>query len=218
MKYDLQRLGGAGFQDVVSALAIKVLGAHVRPMGRGRDGGRDMLINNGVVVWTANDLYRELKQWDGTTVFQVKHKETLEGPQKDAGTLWQNVKDELDKWASPDSQRGAVPHYLVFATNIPLTPVHKGGGFDTINANIQNFLDDLKNEHPRTTSTERKGRALGNCDMRAATGCGTCAPGVSGTVINSPGCSTRMREYAGRSTASSPSRTCWPTSRCCPRT
>lgn len=71
MKYDLQRLGGAGFQDVVSALAIKVLGAHVRPMGRGRDGGRDMLINNGVIVWTANDLYRELEQWDGTTVFQV---------------------------------------------------------------------------------------------------------------------------------------------------
>jgi len=39
-----------------------------------------------------------------------------------------------------------VPHYLVFATNIPLTPVHKRGGFDTINANIQDFLDDLKNE------------------------------------------------------------------------
>jgi len=30
-----------------------------------------MLINNGVIVWTANDLYRELEQWDGTTVFQV---------------------------------------------------------------------------------------------------------------------------------------------------
>jgi len=134
LKYDLQRLGGIGFQDVLSALAIKVLGAHVRPMGRGKDGGRDMLVNNGVIVWAANDHYNRVETWDGTTVFQAKHKETLEGPQKDASTLWGNIKAELNAWASPDSNRGAVPHYLVFATNIPLTPVHEGGGFDTINS------------------------------------------------------------------------------------
>lgn len=146
LKYDLQRLGGIGFQDVLSALAIKVLGAHVRPMGRGKDGGRDMLVNNGVIVWAANDHYNRVETWDGTTVFQAKHKETLEGPQKDASTLWGNIKAELNAWASPDSNRGAVPHYLVFATNIPLTPVHEGGGFDTINGNIQNFINDLESE------------------------------------------------------------------------
>ena len=146
LKYDLQRLGGIGFQDVVSALAIKVLGAHVRPMGRGKDGGRDMLVNNGVIVWAANDQYGKVETWDGTTVFQAKHKETLEGPQKDASTLWQHIKAELNAWASPDSKRSAVPHYLVFATNIPLTPAHEGGGFDTINTNIQDFLNALNGE------------------------------------------------------------------------
>lgn len=146
LKYDLQRLGGIGFQDVVSALAIKVLGAHVRPMGRGKDAGRDMLVNNGVIVWAANERYLKSETWDGTTVFQAKHKETLEGPRKDASTLWQSIKAELNAWASPDSGRGAVPHYLVFTTNIPLTPVHEGGGFDTINANIQDFLNDLKDD------------------------------------------------------------------------
>lgn len=146
LKYDLQRLGGIGFQDVVSALAIKVLGAHVRPMGRGKDGGRDMLVNNGVIVWAANDYCARVETWDGTTVFQAKHKETLEGPQKDASTLWKHIEAELNAWASPDSKRSAVPHYLVFATNIPLTPVHMAGGFDTVNTNIQNFLNALNNE------------------------------------------------------------------------
>jgi hypothetical protein len=146
LRYDLQRLGGIGFQDVVSALAIKVLGAHVRPMGRGKDGGRDMLVSDGVIVWAADDQYSKVETWDGTTVFQAKHKETLEGPQKDASTLWQHIKAELNAWASPDSKRGAVPHYLVFATNIPLTPAHLGGGFDTINSSIQRFLDDLNDD------------------------------------------------------------------------
>jgi len=146
VKYDLQRLGSIGFQDVVSALAIKVLGAHVRPMGRGKDGGRDMLVSNGIIVWTENDHYDKTETWDGTTVFQAKHKTTLEGPRADVGTLWQHIKAELNAWASPDSKRDAVPHYLVFATNIPLTAVHKSGGFDTINDNIQNFLDALEDE------------------------------------------------------------------------
>jgi hypothetical protein len=61
-------------------LAIKVLGAHVRPMGRGKDGGRDMLVSNGVIVWAANDHDAKVETWDGTTVFQAKHKQILEGP------------------------------------------------------------------------------------------------------------------------------------------
>lgn len=146
LKYDLQRLGGSGFQDVVAAVAIKVLSAHVRPMGRGKDGGRDMLVNNGVIVWAANDHYGKADAWDGTTVFQVKHKQTLEGPRKDASTLWQHIKAELDAWASPDSKRGAVPNYLVFATNVPLTPAQDVGGFDAINNKIRNFIDALSDE------------------------------------------------------------------------
>lgn len=144
--YDLQRLGGVGFQDVVSALAIKVLGAHVRPMGRGKDGGRDMLVNDGVVVWSADDQHPDAETWVGTTVFQVKHKETLEGPQKDASTFWQSIREELRAWADPESSRGDVPDYFVFATNVRLTPVPGAGGFDWVNAKIQEFLDGLGDE------------------------------------------------------------------------
>lgn len=144
--YDLQRLGGTGFQDVVSALAIKVLGAHIRPMGPGRDGGRDMLVTESVIHWAPSARYADPETWSGTTVFQAKHKSTLEGTSKDPQTFWYAIKDELDRWAKPDSSRGPVPHYFVFATNIPLTAVPGSGGFDFINAKIQGYLDDLEDE------------------------------------------------------------------------
>ena len=143
--YDLQRLGSTGFQEVVSALAIKALGAHVRPMGSGKDGGRDMLVN-GVIVWSADGDHTDSETWDGTTIFQVKHKQGLESPQKNAVWFWERIKAELDAWSDPASERGAVPDYLVFATNVLLTPVSGRGGFDRINSKIQGYIDDLSDE------------------------------------------------------------------------
>ncbi|MGH8526331.1 MAG: hypothetical protein ACREXY_19625, partial [Gammaproteobacteria bacterium] len=141
MEYDLQRLGPIGFQDCAAALAIRALGAHVRPMGRGRDGGRDMLAH-GVIVWSANDRF-VAESWDGTTIFQVKHKTTLEGPAKDAAWVRAQIRSELDDWSNPDTKRQQVPDYLVFATNVPLTPTQDTGGFDTVASSIQKYLDDL---------------------------------------------------------------------------
>lgn len=141
MRYDLQRLGALGFQDCAAALAIKVLGANVRPMGRGRDGGRDMLAN-GRVAWSASDRYAA-EAWDGTTVFQVKHKATLGEPGKDAAWVWNQIRIELDEWSNPDTKRQRVPHYFVFVTNVPLTPTQGTGGFDTVTARVQKYVDDL---------------------------------------------------------------------------
>lgn len=161
--YDLQRLGDVGFQDVVSALAITVFGPQVRPMGRGKDGGRDMLVSDGALVWSADERHEQAETWDGTTVFQVKHKGTLEGTGKDATTLWQSIRAELDEWADPESSRGEVPHYLVFATNIPLTPVPGSGGFEKVNAQIKAYRERLndesaENELPRSAQEEARKR------------------------------------------------------------
>lgn len=144
--YDLQRLGGVGFQEVVSALAIRALGAHVRPMGLGRDGGRDMLVSQGVLTWSGDERYPSAETWTGTTAFQVKHKERLEGTKKDAAGFWQVIKKELDLWSEPDSSRDKVPDYVVFVTNISLSAVSGSGGFDTINAKVQGYLDGLNDE------------------------------------------------------------------------
>ena len=140
VRYDLQRLGALGFQDCAAALAIEVLGAHVRPMGRGRDGGRDMLAN-GVIVWGNTD--RVAETWDGTTVFQVKHKTRLSEPAKDAAWVWNQIRAELDEWSNPDTNRQQVPHYFVFVTNVPLTPTQDTGGFDTVTSRVRKYLEDL---------------------------------------------------------------------------
>lgn len=140
VRYDLQRLGALGFQDCAAALAIKVLGAQVRPMGRGRDGGRDMLAT-GAIQWGATDCVAET--WNGTTVFQVKHKTSLTSPAKDAVWVWDHIRAELDEWSNPDTKRQPVPQYFVFVTNVPLTPTQDTGGFDTVTSRIRNYLDDL---------------------------------------------------------------------------
>lgn len=142
MKYDLERLGPFGFQDLASALALKALGAQVQRMGAGRDGGRDMLVTNGQIVWAGNDDAAG-EVWGGTTVFQAKHKSTLEGPAKDVAWGWAEIRKELDAWSALDSDRPDVPDFLLFATNVPLTPFPEKGGWDTIHRNIRKYLDGL---------------------------------------------------------------------------
>ncbi len=100
------------------------------------------MLAKGVVVWTANDQYGS-ESWDGTTMFQVKHKATLEGPKKDAAWVREQIRTELVEWSSPDTKRGDVPNYLVFVTNVPLTPTQDKGGFDTVVAAVQRYLNGL---------------------------------------------------------------------------
>lgn len=140
----LQQLGPIGFQDVVAALANAALGAQVRPMGSGRDGGRDLLIDGGRLVWGPHADNAEV--WEGTTVFQVKHKEKLGDTRTDVGWFWRNIRAELDAWADPGSGRGDVPHYLVFVTNVRLSPAPDSGGYDTINTQIRQHLAHLEDE------------------------------------------------------------------------
>ena len=120
MKYDLERLGPFGFQDLCAALALRVFGANVRPMGLGRDGGGDMLTTD-PVRWSEDTV------WSGSTVFQVKHRAALRGP-SDATTLARSILTELGAWASPDSGRGKVPEQLVFVSNVFLSAVPGSGG------------------------------------------------------------------------------------------
>lgn len=162
LKYDLERLGPHGFQDVAAAIAINRFGPQVHRLGAGRDGGRDMECK-GVIVWAATDD-QPGEMWDGHTVFQVKHRSRLENPPKDLAWLWKQVKKELDLWADPDSGRASVPNYLVFVTNVPLTPVPESGGLATLYRNIEDYLagvdDDTYDDgsNPSTTR-ERKVRA-----------------------------------------------------------
>lgn len=154
MKYDLQRLGPIGFQDLCAALAIRALGASLRPMGSGRDGGRDLMTTD-PVRWSVDSV------WTGTTVFQVKHQATAKGA-SDVATLARAIEKELEDWASPDSQRGQVPNQLVFVSNVFLSAVPGTGGFDALTNRITNWLgslDDTRTEDALDGEAKKQARA-----------------------------------------------------------
>lgn len=144
VKYDLERLGPHGFQSLAAALAVRALGPQVTPLGPGRDGGRDMECH-GTIVWSP-DATSPGEVWEGHTVLQVKHRESLRTNRQDVAWLWEQIRDELEKWASPNSTRGAVPAYFVFITNIRLTPVPEQGGRATIDRKIEQFLKELEDD------------------------------------------------------------------------
>lgn len=142
VNYNLQQLGPTGFQDLGAALAVATFGAGVQVMGAGRDGGRD-LYYKGQLVWTKSD--GQLGEvWDGYTVFQVKHKAVLANkPSENATWLWGQMRHELDQWTNPASERDSVPYYLVIVTNVPLTPVPRSGGHDSLVQSIESYVSAL---------------------------------------------------------------------------
>jgi hypothetical protein len=168
VKYDLERLGPFGFQDLCAALALRVFGATVRPMGPGRDGGRDMLTTD-PVRWSGDTV------WSGTTVFQVKHQAPLRGP-SDATTLARSILTELAAWASPDSERGDVPEQLVFVSNVFLSAVPGSGGLAAVTKKIEDWLqalgdasaeDHLDGNDKRAARNEREARRDRMARLRA---------------------------------------------------
>jgi chorismate mutase len=158
MAYDLEQLGSAGFQDLAAALLLDGFGPGVQVMGSGRDGGRD-LYYKGQLIWKATEEQAS-EVWEGYTVFQVKHKETLKSQHAaNAAWLWSQVREELDTWADPSSGRNPVPDFLVFISNVPLTPVPNSGGHDFIDANIRQYVASLEDDSRDVgTGAERRAR------------------------------------------------------------
>jgi len=145
MQNDLQALSPYAFQQMCGALATKVLGARVEVMGPGRDGGRDLYLK-GRLTWRGAEQPGEDHTevvWDGYTVAQIKQKQILDAkPETNASWLWGQIRSELEDWAGP-KRGGAVPDYLIFVTNVPLTPTPGSGGHDTIRRNIATWIENL---------------------------------------------------------------------------
>lgn len=145
MQYNLEQLGPTGFQDLAAALATGVFGAGLQVMGAGSDGGRDLYFR-GSLVWPT-DEGQAAEVWDGYTVFQVKHKQTLAArPDHNASWLWSQVRDELNAWADPAGNRQVVPSGLVFITNVSLSAVPDSGGHDALHTNIANYIARLDDD------------------------------------------------------------------------
>ena len=142
---DLATLGPTGFQDAAAALLTAAFGVGIEVMGSGTDGGRDLYVD-GPLTWVDDPTGSDGgQQWNGYTVFQIKHKETISSDhQANASWFWGEIRRELDRWADPDKKRDPLPDQLVFVTNVPLTAVPRTGGHDQIRANIDRYIGVLR--------------------------------------------------------------------------
>ncbi|MFJ9094625.1 NACHT domain-containing protein [Streptomyces globisporus] len=143
MDYDLTRLGSREFEHLAQALAVRVLGPGVEVFGDGPDGGRE-------AAFQGRMRYPEPDPegvWEGYGVLQAKFRVRPLGTDLDTTWFLSEAKRELRKWANPQSQRAKsrkIPQYLLFATNVVLSPVAEVGGIDSVKRELDALIAELK--------------------------------------------------------------------------
>jgi hypothetical protein len=128
--YPLEELGPRAFEQLIVALALKVLGPGVEAFGSGPDGGREATYD-GPVNWSATSGFGA-GSWNGYVVVQAKQCEFPGGPKDNEAWLRGQIRDEFDAWTSEDCSRGRFPQYVIFVTNVRLSSVPGTGGIDRI--------------------------------------------------------------------------------------
>jgi hypothetical protein len=124
--YDLRNLGPTNFEHLAQSLAQKAIGAKLSVFGRGPDGGRE-------ATWSGSaPSLNDGADWDGYGVVQAKHK--ADSTTEVAENLkWLKVEltKELANWRKRRAARKKQPDYLLFITNVALSP-GAGGGKDQL--------------------------------------------------------------------------------------
>ncbi|MEV4274033.1 NACHT domain-containing protein [Micromonospora aurantiaca (nom. illeg.)] len=139
MRFDLTQLGPDEFEELSQALAVAVLGGAVSVFGEGRDGGREATFEGQMRY---PDPLPATGAWDGYGILQAKYKGHPTTTTADTDWFYGHVRDELRKWADDESsrvKRGRRPEYIVFTTNVTLSPDPGRGGIDRINELIRGY-------------------------------------------------------------------------------
>ncbi|MDG4795454.1 hypothetical protein [Micromonospora sp. WMMD1082] len=140
MRFDLTPLGSKEFEELSQALAVAVLGGAVSVFGEGRDGGREATFEGRMQY---PDPLPPTGAWDGYGILQAKYKAQVTATTADTGWFLGQVRDELKKWADDDAKRvkrgRGRPDYLVFTTNVTLSPDPGRGGIDRIDELIRSY-------------------------------------------------------------------------------
>ncbi len=123
--YDLSGLSSTSFEELLQALAVKVLGAGADVFGDGPDGGREATFEGRM------DYPSQADPWDGYCVVQAKFRRRPEGTGKDGEWALAQLEKELKHFAEPKKRRRA-PEYYIFATNVVLSPVQGKGAKDKV--------------------------------------------------------------------------------------
>lgn len=138
--YDLTTLGARAFEQLTVALAHAELGPGLNTFGDGRDGGREATFE-GSIHWSKTAVAEmDPATWTGRTIFQAKYQvKPKPTPIDNAAWLQAQIGDEIGKWVESKRKRNRAeyPDYLVFVTNIDLSPVAKTGGIDLLHEYIK---------------------------------------------------------------------------------
>lgn len=162
--YSLTPLGSRAFEQMVTALARLELGPGVKVFGDGRDGGREATFD-GTINWSATSAPEVATDaWTGFTVLQSKfHLKPAPEPIDNAKWLQSQIRKEITDWreAAENHTRERLPDYLIFITNVDLSPVAKTGGIDTLNQYVRKLL----NEKSRTDRLYVRDFAIWHADQ-----------------------------------------------------
>lgn len=136
---------------MVVALCRSELGPGVQVFGDGRDGGREAAFD-GTISWSATclDSVEEDDRWHGYTVLQSKFMQKPKPePLDNAKWLQGQIRKEIAGWAeaADEGKRTRLPDYLIFVTNIDLSPVAKTGGIDTVEKYVRELLGQGSDAH-----------------------------------------------------------------------
>jgi hypothetical protein len=174
--YNFVGLSSRSFEQMIQALAAKLIGPNTIIFGDGPDGGRE-------ATYEGSTPYRSGSEpWNGYIVVQAKFRQRPESVAKDAAWALSQLSAELRKFQSR-SRKLRRPQYYIFATNVPLTPVYKTGskdraylqllkakdklamkGFDIWDYDkLRTFLDNAEDIGERTAHGLRLAMCLQNC-------------------------------------------------------
>ncbi|WP_405583902.1 NACHT domain-containing protein [Streptomyces sp. NBC_01190] len=125
MKYELYRLGPREFENLTQAITVAELGPTVSLFGAGPDGGREATFEGSTSpAWRRDG-------WDGYGILQSKYKESPSNPRNEASWLISEIRKEFKEWRT-SAKRTKKPEFIIFATNVTLSPTPKSGGYDRV--------------------------------------------------------------------------------------
>lgn len=134
--YNLAGLSTRSFEQLIQAIALKVVSPGVVVFGDGADGGREATFN-GLTRYPSED-----HPWNGYIVIQAKFRQRPQNSQEDGEWALKQLKSELEDFANLKKRRRQ-PDYYIFATNVVLTPVQDKGTKDKADNIFQEFKDSV---------------------------------------------------------------------------
>ncbi|MBX3658114.1 MAG: hypothetical protein KF740_06740 [Ramlibacter sp.] len=125
------------FEQLIRALALKIIGPGLTAFGDGPDGGREATFSGEIPY-----PYPPVTTWNGYGVIQAKFKTKTEGTAKDQAWAEGQLRKELELWATV-SKRVPKPDYFIFCTNVSLSSASDGGK-DALSSLLENPKYGLK--------------------------------------------------------------------------